>query len=48
MSFIIIIVGTMGISGGTIRRSGLLVRLYRIVSKNTNDLKTCISPERFG
>ena len=28
MSFIIIIVGTLGISEGTVRHSGLLIRLY--------------------
>ena len=41
------LVGTLSISGGTVRRRGLLVRLYRVVSKNTNGLKIHV-PGRFG
>ena len=41
------LVGTLSISGGTVRRRGLLVRLYRVASKNTNGLKIHV-PGRFG
>ena len=39
MSFIIIVVGTLGISRGIVRRSGLLVRLHPVLCQNSALLK---------